>query len=34
MITLDNIKITLQVSCQEVVTTGYLDPNGYKKGKG
>ena len=34
MITLDNIKITLQVSSWDLVTTGYLDPNGYKKAKG
>ena len=26
--------ITLQVSRCELVTTGYLDPNGYKRGKG
>ena len=26
--------ITLQVSRWELVTTGYLDPNGYKRGKG
>ena len=26
--------IILKVSWWELVTTGYLDPNGYKKGKG
>ena len=28
------ISITLQVSPWEVVTTGYLDANGYKRGRG
>ena len=26
--------MTLQVSHWELLTTGYLDPNGYKRGKG